>query len=232
MGVREMLAYGKQAVMSVRQFIELCIKESPADAPYEVADLLAQLIAAERSTIEIPGKTAKFDWLRDDIAESRNKLRQKTIADLHAMTGASSGIESAPDTLLNREGLLTAFAKLGYETPRFLRPPAVWDQPAPASAIAPAVHEPDCQHSDDFSSVRWFGAEYCFTPTQAKAVALLWAEWERGGLGLKQQTIGEMIDSSSNRFELRTLFRNHPAWGQMIHPAERRGVYRLGPPPA
>ena len=42
----------------------------------------------------------------------------------------------------------------------------------------------------------------------------------------------DIIDSASERFQLRDIFRKHRAWGRMIHPAGGKGIFRLGPPPA
>ena len=88
-------------------------------------------------------------------------------------------------------------------------------------------------HSDDFTSVNWFGTNYEFDiGNQAKAIALLWTEYEKGGLGLHEKTIGEKIGSSSNRFRLCHVFRDVPAWGKMIQSVEgKRGQFKLAPPP-
>jgi hypothetical protein len=102
----------------------------------------------------------------------------------------------------------------------------------------PSGHEPlspgQASHSDDFTSVNWFGTVYHFNTTQADCIRLLWAEWERGGFGLSEMTIGDKIGSVSDRYRLAHTFRAkkggcHPAWGTMIRKAGR-GVYRLYPP--
>ncbi len=94
-------------------------------------------------------------------------------------------------------------------------------------------------HSSDFTSVDWFGTQYTFSKgNQAQSVKVLWEAWERGNHSLSQETIGELMGSSSERFELRTTFRRrrkgggyvmHAAWGTMIQRAEK-GCYRLVPP--
>lgn len=94
-------------------------------------------------------------------------------------------------------------------------------------------------HSDDFTSVNWFGTKYSFSKgAQALAVKALWEAWEKGGHSLTQETIAERVESSSTRFELAKVFRHrnrsrrgyvpHPAWGTMIT-SDRRGIYRLTP---
>jgi hypothetical protein len=87
-------------------------------------------------------------------------------------------------------------------------------------------------HADDFSSVKWFGTTYHFTPLQRKIVALLWADWERGGCGVGSSHLLDQVDSNAGL--LRELFRlrgkEHPAWGTMIVTTDQKGVYRLADP--
>ena len=98
----------------------------------------------------------------------------------------------------------------------------------------------EATHSEDFSSVNWFGIRYRFSKgNQAQAIRVLWEAWKQGTHGLSQETIGEKIESSAERFEIRKTFRRknpdtgkreqHPAWGTMIQP-EGKGCYRLVPP--
>jgi hypothetical protein len=107
----------------------------------------------------------------------------------------------------------------------------------PSRDRAAAVASPTTRratHSEDFTFVNWFGESYRFDDgQQAKAVGLLWAEWEKGGLGLSEKTIGERIGSGANNYRLVHTFRKtadrnasmHPAWGGMIQGS--RGTYRL-----
>lgn len=94
-------------------------------------------------------------------------------------------------------------------------------------------------HSPDFTTVDWFGTRYTFAKgNQARAIGVLWEAWENGGHGLTQETIGERIASSADRFELRKTFRQrkpeggygpHPAWKTMIQP-DGKGNFRLVEP--
>ncbi len=112
-------------------------------------------------------------------------------------------------------------------------------------AAAGAQNKPpapkQCEHSEDYTSVIWFGARYEFTKTQAACVKLLWAEWEKGGLALAEETVAEMIGSESSSFRLFHTFRMkkkskmtkrvgkttvHRTWGTMIVPAGK-GKFRL-----
>ncbi len=103
---------------------------------------------------------------------------------------------------------------------------------------APAREFPEVSHSEDFTSVNWFGNRYQFSKgNQAQTVRVLWEAWEKGGHSLSQETIGEQIGSSASNFDLKKTFRirqgklhvTHPAWGTMIQPSGK-GTYRLVPP--
>jgi hypothetical protein len=66
--------------------------------------------------------------------------------------------------------------------------------------------------------VNWFGEEYTFAlGVQSSAVKALWDEWEKSGLGLHQDTIRNSIDAERDNFRMDKVFRNHPAFGTMIH---------------
>jgi len=95
-----------------------------------------------------------------------------------------------------------------------------------------AAAEQKTKHNNDFTTVHWYGTPYTFAPgVQGRAVAALWQEWEKTGLGLHQQTIGEAADSSADKgtFRMDHTFRNHPAFGKMIQPCGD-GRYTLCPP--
>lgn len=122
--------------------------------------------------------------------------------------------------------------------------------PPPAGVASPnkppdvsksAEEKPQTSHSADFTSVVWFGIRYQFKKGhQAKAVELLWKEWERGGHSLTQAAIGDEIGSCDERFELAKVFREkkprggytrHSAWGTMIQ-SVAKGAYALAAPSA
>jgi hypothetical protein len=99
-----------------------------------------------------------------------------------------------------------------------------------------AGHGEHPSHSEDFTSVNWFGTHYTFSKgQQAEAVRALWVEWERGGHGLSQEKLAEKTDSQSSASRLSHVFRNrngpghHPAWNTMIRQV-RKGVFQLVPP--
>lgn len=99
-----------------------------------------------------------------------------------------------------------------------------------ASGAAAVNASPDARHSADFSHVYWFGQEYKFAiGLQAGAVRALWAEWEKTGLGLHQETIRVEIDAERDNFRMAHVFRNHPALGRMID-KDGEGRYRLKSP--
>ena len=95
----------------------------------------------------------------------------------------------------------------------------------------------EATHSLDFTTVVWFGQRYIFAAgQQARAIALLWSEWEKGGFTLSEKTIGDHIGSSADNYELRSTFRltlpgrpMHPAWNKMIVRVGRN-LYKLQRP--
>ena len=107
---------------------------------------------------------------------------------------------------------------------------------------APADPSEDrkCEASADFASAIWRGVKYEFAKgLQAEAIKVLWVEWEKGGLSLSEQTIGDKIGSDADKFRLDHVFRSrkpngqgwctHKAWGTMIVPAGK-GKYKLNGP--
>jgi hypothetical protein len=115
-----------------------------------------------------------------------------------------------------------------YENFRFLIERAkllLEDQETPVK-----IERAEAKHSDDFSSVIWYGIKYpIFNKTQALVVGLLWKEWEKGTPTLSDSTIKKVIGSANERFRLRHTFRNHPAFGTMIK-SNGKGIYQLSPP--
>lgn len=98
-----------------------------------------------------------------------------------------------------------------------------------ASKADPATPAPPV-HNADFTMVNWYGREYHFAlGIQSSAVAALWAEWEKSGLGLHQDTIRNAVDAERDSFRMDTAFRNHPAFGPMIQRCGD-GRYKLAPP--
>lgn len=96
----------------------------------------------------------------------------------------------------------------------------------------------DATHSQDYRSVNWFGEKYQFSPTQAACVHCLWEAWEEGTPAVGQETILQNAGSESKR--LVELFkggsskkgrsRMHAAWGTMIVPGEKKGLFQLKEP--
>lgn len=85
-------------------------------------------------------------------------------------------------------------------------------------------------HSPDFHSVNWFGTRYEFTGQQAACVRVLWEAWKTGCPAVGGVTVLEAAGSDAERLLL--VFRDHPAWGTMIVPGERKGNYQLNAPAA
>lgn len=84
------------------------------------------------------------------------------------------------------------------------------------------------RHSADFTSIVWTnGMTYTFTKTQAQAVKVLWAEFEKGGLTLGEETIGQTIGSGADDFRMSKLFAGHQAWKDGLFESPRKGTFRL-----
>lgn len=134
---------------------------------------------------------------------------------------------------LAEAGVIESSTRNGYRLAEPCPVPCPEPQPAPLPAVPPA--EPatpalDARHSVDFRSVRWFGIDYTFTPTQAAVVKSLWENWENETPDVGQDAILEGAGSECDR--LRDLFRNHPAWGTLIVPtgSANARTYRLAEP--
>ena len=96
------------------------------------------------------------------------------------------------------------------------------------------AEEQSTRHSEDFTSVVWFGEQYQFNKgLQAASVKCLWKAWKNGTPSLSQETIGERSGSAASNFRLAHVFRNlgktHPAWGKMIVSAGK-GMFKLAEP--
>jgi hypothetical protein len=122
-------------------------------------------------------------------------------------------------TLSDVLDLLRRWASHDYGEPPvrlrvWLRSGAVVDLPVPR----------DTSHSADFRSVRWHGADYDLSPTQAAIMRQLWEAMEAGEPDVSGETLLEGAESESSR--LPPLFQGHPAWGRLIV-SRRRGMYRL-----
>jgi hypothetical protein len=94
----------------------------------------------------------------------------------------------------------------------------------------------ECQarHSEDFSSVYWYGEHYSFSRLQARCVKVLWEAWTNGTPELHQATILDEAGSLRDQQRLAVIFRPHSAWRRMIVPGSRKGTFKLqtlsGPP--
>lgn len=94
-------------------------------------------------------------------------------------------------------------------------------------AVLRGHEQPANRHSEDYSTVLWQGLSYAFSPSQARAVEILWKAYENGTPDVHQASIHERIGSSSESQRLRDIFKNHPAWGTMIVAGEGKGMFRL-----
>jgi hypothetical protein len=105
---------------------------------------------------------------------------------------------------------------------------AVEEEEADPEADKPLL---PARHSKDFRSVRWYGDDYHFSPTQAACVKVMWEEWEKGTPDLGQETILEHPEVEAESKRLVDVFKGHPAWGKMIVKGRTAGSYRLAGKP-
>jgi hypothetical protein len=58
------------------------------------------------------------------------------------------------------------------------------------------------------------------TPKQRGVIGVLYREWKRAGsrdgCGLTEAQLAEEVSSASGRFRIDSLFRDHPAMGQLL----------------
>jgi hypothetical protein len=100
------------------------------------------------------------------------------------------------------------------------------DPPKPGAPVSP-----EFAHAEDFTWMIFGGFKYDFSKgNQSESIKALWESWERGGrrdgCGLSEKTIGEKCGSAADDFRLAHVFRNHPAWGEVIRPVQK-GVFAL-----
>lgn len=87
---------------------------------------------------------------------------------------------------------------------------------------------PATAHSPDFRSVSWFSKSYSFTATQAACIKVLWEAWEQGTPEMGEPAI--LAEAESNSPRMRDIFRNSPAWENLIVPGSTKGSFRLKEP--
>lgn len=83
------------------------------------------------------------------------------------------------------------------------------------------------RHSADFRSVRWFGTDYAFTPSQAAIIRQLWRAWENNTPKVGAGRLLSATDLVSDKIS--ELFKRSEAWGVMVK-TDGVGVYWLSPP--
>lgn len=86
---------------------------------------------------------------------------------------------------------------------------------------------PPAAHSTDFRSVNWFGQSFSFTANQAPVVQLLYENWQAGTPDVGDETLLAAVDPEAPPARIATLFRGHPAWGNMIVAGGSKGTRRL-----
>lgn len=247
MGATQIQQYWNRAVLTAREFVELWLEEVPGDDPYAVLQMLAKLIMDDYRCLPTPWyQEPLVELFKPEFGEERREGQRKAAAALRRIVAERGDIDQAKRVYFRRNGLVEAFEAKGTKAPSFLYPPSLPNQirRAQESGELDAAMRTSrsaalgCDHTPDFRSVRWFGVRHAFSIAQGRAIEVLWNAWENGELGVPQKEIGELIESESNNFRLRDLFRvpkdpkgMHPAWKTMIHDVGR-GMYALSRPPA
>lgn len=111
------------------------------------------------------------------------------------------------------------------------------DKIDPQSASSRVIDtQSEVAHSEDFTTVRWYGTQYTFRPgQQTRIVELLWKEWERKTRGLSRAKLAELLESNAQDFRVSHVFidkrsrKKHPAWNTLIREVES-GIYALVKP--
>jgi hypothetical protein len=99
-----------------------------------------------------------------------------------------------------------------------------------ADSAGKHLTERDVVHGDGFRSMHWFGTSYSFTVNQAPVVKLLYEHWEAGTPDVGDENLLLAVDPEAPPARLSTLFRDHPAWGEMIVSGGTKGTHRLVKP--
>lgn len=108
-------------------------------------------------------------------------------------------------------------------------PPDVVDAPSSASSRAGSrehiAESGTFVHSPCYTSVRWNGEEFHFSPNQASVIRLLHESYQQGVGEMSQHLLLTEIESKSRR--LRDVLRRSGAWGTLVVHGERKGTFRL-----
>ncbi|MCO6436017.1 MAG: hypothetical protein J5J06_02900 [Phycisphaerae bacterium] len=210
----------------------------------QAADEVRRLIR-DHGTVTVPGPVEGSTWELSEREKPLGKLcgKVRDAADRARRSLAPNGPTLLSGKVDAIEELFLRFAADALYARRSNEPPASATEidTAIGDAVkyryaADGASTPEAArftHSDDFMSVLWGERVFHFTKSQAAAIKLLWQAWERGGLSVAEETLGEAVGSIADRYRLLHTFRkngkNHPAWGTMIVKAAK-GTYRLAPP--
>jgi hypothetical protein len=123
-------------------------------------------------------------------------------------------------------------AKLGEKVNELMGLLAAWAQDMDKPGDARGHDDETPSHSEDFTSVNWYGTRYEFTKgLQARTIAALWGDGEPFHT-LTLETIEDKLgrsDSRKPKLRLDHVFRDHRAWGTVVQ-QPTKGSFRLVPP--
>ena len=140
-----------------------------------------------------------FEWLYNEVLSTRKPLPDETIKEFLEYE-AKRGNSDA--------GIPMSIPDGGLSLPQ--------SSPVPETL----------RHSEDFRTVYLRDQTFSLTSKQAEVVQFMYEHSQRGIHELSQDRILTELNMTSQR--LRDLFRSTPeAWGTLIIPGSRRGMYRL-----
>ncbi len=82
-----------------------------------------------------------------------------------------------------------------------------------------------CRPGPGFACLLWHGTLYHFTATQSKVIKVLYRAWKQGTPDVRWELLSEASGSDCGR--LQDLFKEHPAWGNLVVSGLIKGTFRL-----
>lgn len=191
-------------------------------AALKMADRVAgAIIVEEREPDEILSKALNKEQ-KDQFATDQRKLvesefrlfrervRSGDLYDLPDARAVVAACEREAHIAASRRGKQESASKVQMAEPQLSASEQPW-------------------HSADYSSVRWRGRMYTFSPNQRAVIKLLWEDWEQGGRGLGQAYLLERAGGET-KGRLSDLFKHEHAWKTLIVNGARKDVFRLDLP--
>ncbi len=228
---------------------EVYLGRSDYPSAWMLSNILRGLIGLTQAAAHLRREKCKALPVDGDSKWSQDLLRFAVLAERLTVDDLPPTLDTAPDKMIYRVRMISEVltnrwhswmatdGELRDEDQRWLSEfvGEAYDVAARLRhSVEAAALGRQCLHNSEFTWVRWYGVEYTFAKgQQSRVVQALWREWEdcdrRPGVGISQEKLGEVAGSSAERFELRSVFKDHPAWRKMINRASK-GSFALFPP--